>query len=374
MRWTLYVDIDAYYVSCELRDRPELIGRPVIVGADPTKGPTRGVVLSASYEARGYGVRSAMPVGEAARRCPQAVWLPPDFPKYGRVAEEVRDRLRARFGEVVPLSIDELAAVVEAPDDDAAGRMALDVQVDLRSALRLPASIGVAPSRTVAKIASDRAKPGGVVVVRPESVPSFLASLSVRAIPGVGPKTEARLAAYGMASIGDLAKGLPLAARREFGEQGRFFVRLARGEELSDAAEDLGPRSRSSDRTFETDVSDLREVEVAVDRMARDLAESLASEHLRFQTVAVGVRWEDFSRTTRSRTLPAASDSPERLASEARRLLEELWGGEAEGRRRKVRTVSVHTERFQVANDRQTSLDAFEAGAATNRDSARPTG
>ncbi|MFI5414760.1 MAG: DNA polymerase IV [Candidatus Lutacidiplasmatales archaeon] len=360
VRWVLYIDIDAFYVSCELRDRPDLAGRPVIVGPDPSKGPTRGVVLSASYKARAFGVRSAMPVAEAGRRCPEAIWISADFPKYGRAAEEVRARLALRFGEVIPLSIDEAAVRVEAAEADDAGRVAREVQADLKAEVHLPSSIGVATSRTVAKIASDRAKPGGVVVVRPESVAAFLAPLPARSIPGVGPKTEVRLATYGIATIGDLAKGLPLAARREFGDTGRFFVRLARGEEIIDGPDVLGPRSRSSDRTFEADVSDPREVEVAVDRLARDLAESLAKERLRFQTVAVGVRWEDFSRTTRSRTLAAAADGAERLATTARRLFEELWAAEAAGRQRKVRTVSVHTERFRPATDRQRTLDGFD--------------
>ncbi|MCI4361943.1 MAG: DNA polymerase IV [Thermoplasmata archaeon] len=360
MRWVLYIDIDAFYVSCELRDRPDLVGRAVIVGPDPSKGPTRGVVLSASYEARAFGVRSAMPVGEAGRRCPEAVWIAADFPKYGRAAEEVRARLALRFDEVVPLSIDEAAVRLEAPDADAAGTVALEVQSDLRESLRLPASIGVATSRAVGKIASDRAKPGGVVVVRPESVAAFLAPLPTRSIPGVGPKTEARLASFGIVTIGDLAKGLPLAARREFGDSGRYFVRLARGEELVEGPDVLGPRSRSSDRTFETDVSDPREVEVAIDRLARELAESLAKERLRYQTVAVGVRWEDFSRTTRARTLTAAAEGSERLSATARRLFEELWSAEAAGRQRKVRTVSVHTERLRPATDRQRTLDSFD--------------
>ncbi|HKV89776.1 MAG TPA: DNA polymerase IV [Thermoplasmata archaeon] len=372
MRWTLYVDIDAYYVSCEIRDRPELAGRPVIVGPDPTKGPTRGVVLSASYEARTFGVRSAMPAAEAGRRCPTAVWIPPDFPKYGRIAEEVRALLRGRFTEVAALSIDEVAIGVETDDAAGAERLAREIQGQLRDRLRLPASIGVAPSRTVAKIASDRAKPAGVVVVPPEGVASFLAPLPVRAIPGVGPKTEARLAAHGLGTIGDLAKGLALPARREFGGQGRFWVRLARGEPLADSAEDPGPRSRSSDRTFETDVADLREVAVAVDQLARDLAESLAKERLRFQTVALGLRWEDFSRTTRSRTLPVATEGSERLAAVALRLLEELWAEEASERGRRVRTVSVHAERFRPATDRQTRLEAFGVlGPGEPRDPAR---
>jgi DNA polymerase IV (archaeal DinB-like DNA polymerase) len=363
VRWVLYIDIDAFYVSCELRDRPDLAGRPVIVGPDPSAGPTRGVVLSASYEARAFGVRSAMPVGEAGRRCPTAVWISADFPKYGRAADEVRELLTERFGEAIPLSIDEAAVRIEVVDDAEAGRIALDLQRQMRETLRLPASIGVATSRAVAKIASDRAKPGGVVVVRPESVAAFLAPLPARSIPGVGPKTEARLASYGVATIGDLARGLPLAARREFGDAGRFYVRLARGEELVEGPDILGPRSRSTDRTFETDVSDPREVEVAVDRLARELADSLAKERLRYQTVAVGVRWEDFSRTTRSRTLPAAADGAERLAATARRLFEELWAAEGAGRQRKVRTVSVHTERFRPATDRQKTLDAFDRPA-----------
>jgi nucleotidyltransferase/DNA polymerase involved in DNA repair len=355
----IYVDLDAYYVSCEVRDRPELAGRRVIVGPDPKAGPTRGVVLSASYEARTTGVHSAMPVGQADRLCPDAVWVAPDFEKYERVAREVRDFLAERFGSVVPLSIDEAAMVVELRDAAEAEAAARALQAAVRERLRLPCSIGVAPTRTVAKIATDRAKPGGVVVVPPETVDDFLAPLSVRAVPGVGPKTEAVLAEVGITKIGEL-RSLPPSVRRRLGRFAEELSRLARGEPIpSDLEEERGPRSRSTDHTFERDTSEEPDLRAAVERLVEELARTLERERLRYRTVTVALRWEDFERSQRSRTLPSRQEGPEALREAARRLFEELWASEGQGRRRRVRTVSVGTEKLSSVRDHQARLDTF---------------
>jgi len=153
-RWIAYVDLDAFYVSCELRDRPELRGHAVIVGPPPAHGPSRGVVLSASYEARAFGVRSALPAAIAARMCPEATWIAPDFAKYERVSGEVRELLRRQSDTVIPFSIDEAAVVLEVDDPERARAAAEEIQRELRRALDLPASIGVATTRLVAKIAT----------------------------------------------------------------------------------------------------------------------------------------------------------------------------------------------------------------------------
>jgi len=362
MRWWVYVDLDAYYVSVEVRERPELRGRPVIVGPPPSAGPTRGVVLSASYEARKFGVHSAQPAAQAARLCPDAVWIPPDHEKYGRVASQVRERLRLFSPDLVPLSIDEAALGIELATPDEARSAAEKVQAALREELDLPSSIGVARTRTVAKIATDRAKPGGIVVVPPETEAAFLAPLPVRAIPGVGPKTEELLRGAGVTTIGELAARRPSDLARRVGSFAREWVALARGEGTDPADEASGPRSRSTDQTFAQDVDRWEEVEPAVRELARDLARSLEKEGLRYTTVGVAFRWNDFARSQRSRSLGAAHEGPDSLEATALRLARELWETERAGRRRSVRTLSVKTERLSERTQRQVVLDEFDRG------------
>ncbi len=363
-RWVAYVDMDAFYVSCELTSRPDLAGRPVIVGPDPARGPTRGVVLSASYEARAFGVRSAQPAALAARLCPEAVWLPADFPRYEAMAESVRAGLRRRSPRVVALSIDE--AAVDCPASDAAGaeRFAREIQAALRAELGLPSSIGVATHRTVAKIASDRAKPGGVVVVPPDAIAAFLAPLPVGAIPGVGPKTRAVLESIGVATVGALAEAPTSALRARLGGFGEELRRLARGRPAPEVEVEHGPRSRSAARTLPADSADRSELDREVTELAVGLAGSLAHEHLRYQTVTLAVRWTDFERVQKSRSLPAAQSGPQALSTTAARLLDELLAAEAGGRRRAVRALSVGAERLVREGARQRRLDEFGAGTA----------
>ena len=358
-RWVLYVDLDAYYVSCELRDRPDLRGRPVIVGPPPADGPTRGVVLSASYEARPSGVRSAMPAAVAARLCPDAVWIPPDFAKYERMAREVRVVLRRHSPSVVPYSIDEAAVIVEGVDAEQARRTAATIQQQLLRELGLPASIGVASSRAVAKIATDRAKPAGILLVAPEETAAFLAPLPVRAIPGVGPKTEEVLRGRGINTIGDLAAHKPSDLARSLGSFAGDLIALARGVPHEEPEGSDEPRSRSTDHTFARDVDRWEEIEETVRTLAVELAAALDQENLRYGTVGVAFRWADFSRSQRSRSLGAAREGASPLSESAVRLARELWETERSSRHRPVRTVSVRTERFAPRTQRQVVLDDF---------------
>jgi nucleotidyltransferase/DNA polymerase involved in DNA repair len=358
-RWVVYVDLDAYYVSCELRDRPDLRGRPVIVGPPPAEGPTRGVVLSASYEARPSGVRSAMPVAVAARLCPEAVWIPPDFAKYESISRDVRTLLRRYSAVVIPFSIDEAAVIVEEVDVERVRRTAATIQRELLAELGLPASIGVAPSRSIAKIATDRAKPGGLLVVTPEEAAAFLAPLPVRAIPGVGPKTEEILHARGIVTIGDLAGHKPSELARSLGSFAGDLISLARGVPNEEPEGSEEPRSRSTDHTFARDVDRWEEIEGTVRTLAGELAASLDRENLRYGTVGIAYRWADFSRSQRSRSLGAAHEGAVPLAETAVRLARELWDSERAARHRSVRTVSVRTERFAPRTQRQVILDEF---------------
>jgi nucleotidyltransferase/DNA polymerase involved in DNA repair len=366
--WVLYVDLDAYYVSCERRDRPELAGRPVIVGPPPSDEPSRGVVLSASYEARAFGVHSAMPTRIAARLCPDAVWIPPEFAKYERVAQEVRDLLRPHARTLVPYSIDECALLVGDVSGEAARELAGRLQRELLERLRLGASIGVATSRTVAKIASDRAKPGGVLLVPPSEVVAFLAPLPVRAIPGVGPRTEEILARHGIKTIGELAAHRTTELLRELGGFAHELVDLARGVPHEVPEERGEPRSRSADRTLAEDARSADEVVAVVRRLAGELARSLETEGLRYGAVVVALRWSDFDRTQRGRTLSASREGSEALVDEADRLARGLWADERGRKRRGVRTVSVRVERLSDRRQRQVSLDDFAPPRSVRED------
>lgn len=359
VRWVAYVDLDAFYVACELRGRPELVGRPVIVGPPPGDGPSRGVVLSASYEARAFGVRSALPVHQAARLCPDAVWIPPDFTKYEAASREVRDLLHRFSSEVIPFSIDEAAVTLDVSEPARAELAAREIQRALGSELHLPASIGVATTRLVAKIATDRAKPGGVVVVPPSDVARFVAPLSVRAVPGVGPKTEEILRRHGIATIGELASRRPAELYRVLGGFGRELVALARGVPSDPSEAPGGPRGRSTDHTFAQDVERWDDLAPAVRGLAEALGESLDREGLRYGGVGVGLRWADFSRSQHGRALTGAQEGRAALVSAAMRLARELWTLEQQGRRRPVRTVSVRAEHLSDKGGRQVSLDAY---------------
>jgi DNA polymerase IV (archaeal DinB-like DNA polymerase) len=365
MRWCLYVDMDAFYVSCELRDRPELRGLPVAVGPNPREGHPRGVVLSASYEARKFGLRSALPVGRAHALCPDAIWIPPDFSKYSAAAKEVRQVLGRFSPEVVPFSIDEAAVLVDLPTGEAARALATEMQRALRTELGLPCSIGVSPDRTVAKIATDRAKPGGICVVEPDATAEFLAPMRVGAIPGVGPKTQAVLEGLGVQTIGDLLTVDSHVLLRRFGTFGEELRALAAGTPRGSGEVEVGPpKSRSSDRTLSEDTRDLEVLEGVVRELAREAAVSVQSEGFRYETVTLRLRWEDFQQIQRGRTLGAAREGSEPSIREAIRLLRELLQEERQGRNRRVRLASVRLGGLQPRTGRQRRLDRYLRAAS----------
>lgn len=360
MRWCLYVDMDAFYVSCELRGRPELRGLPVAVGPNPREGHPRGVVLSASYEARKFGLHSALPVGRANVLCPTAVWIPPDFSKYAAAAQEVR-RVLGRFSpEVVPFSIDEAAVLVDLPTGEAAHSVASEIQRALRSELDLPCSIGVSAYRTVAKIATDRAKPGGICVVEPANTAEFLAPMRVGAIPGVGPKTQAILEGLGVQTIGDLRTADAHTLLRRFGSFGEELRALAAGTPRESGDLEVGPpKSRSSDQTLAEDTRDLEALERVVRDLAREAAIGVQSEGFRYETVTLRLRWEDFQQIQRGRTLGAAREGTEPSVREAVRLLRDLLQEERSGRNRRVRLVSVRLGGLRPRTGTQRRLDRY---------------
>jgi DNA polymerase-4 len=309
-RTILHVDLDAFFAAVEQRDRPELRGRPVIVGGDPTG---RGVVSAASYEARRFGVHSAMSLREAVRRCPDGVFLPVDGRRYQLASRDVMEVLRRFTPAVEPISIDEAFL-------DVTGSLALfgdgtaiarSIKDGVHAEVGLTASVGVATTKLVAKIASDLRKPDGLVVVAPGDEAAFLAPLEISRLWGVGEKTATVLADYGVRTIGDLAALPPDVVIRRFGKHGASLVERARGIDADPVHGGDPAKSVGHEHTFDVDTSDPEVIERTLLGMADGVSGRLRSAGVRASTVTVKIRDSAFRTITRQRTLPEPTDLTE---------------------------------------------------------------
>ena len=306
-RTILHVDLDAFFASVEQRDRPELVGKPVIVGGDP-RG--RGVVSAASYEARTFGIHSAMSLREAVRRCPDGVFLPVDGRRYQQASRDVMAILRRFTPQVEPISIDEAFLDVtgsrqlfgEGPE------IAVAIKTVIREDVGLPSSVGVATTKLVAKIASDLRKPDGLVVVAPGDEAAFLAPLPIGRLWGVGEKTAQALEDYGVRTIGDLATLAPDVLIRRFGKHGGSLASRARGMDDDPVHQGDPARSVGHEHTFDVDTSDRETIERTLLAMSDGVAGRLRSAGVRASTVAVKIRDSSFRTITRQRTLSEPTD------------------------------------------------------------------
>jgi nucleotidyltransferase/DNA polymerase involved in DNA repair len=347
-RTILHVDMDAFYAAVEQRDRPELKGKPVIVGADPRGGRGRGVVATASYEARVFGVKSAMPISQAWRACPHGVYVPPDMGKYAAVSEQVMGVLRRFTDCVEPVSIDEAFL------DVTGSRRALGTGEEIARALKaaitaetaLTASVGVAPSKLVAKVASDMRKPDGLVVVGPGEEAAFLAPLPVRRLWGVGPKMEEALFRLGVETVGQLAALDPALLERRLGTHGHDLQELARGHDLRPV---LGhpeeAKSLGQEHTFGIDTADPVVLRRTLLDLADEVARRLRSHEVRARTVTLKYRDETFRTVTRAETLAAPAESGDVLFAVAWRLLAGVHG------RRRVRLLGIYASGLMSGAD-----------------------
>jgi DNA polymerase-4 len=355
-RVILHADMDAFYASVEQRDRPELRGRPVVVGGTGT----RGVVSAASYEARAFGVRSAIPTAEARRLCPQAVFLPGDMKRYAAESRKIFAIFERFTPRVQGLSLDE--AFLDLSGSERLLGAPAEVGAALRRAVRaelgLAVSVGIAPGKLAAKIASDLAKPDGLRVVAPEELREFLAPLPVARLWGVGPVAEAKLVAAGFRTIGDLAAADPVALERCFGAQGVALAQLARGDDRSELIPDRESISYSEENTFARDVGDFATLERAIRahaeavarRLRRDgrAARSVVLKLKLARRVAAGPR--GYPLLTRRASLPQPCDDGPALAAAARELLRRVALTEP------VRLLGVGATRIVGADDAQLSL------------------
>ncbi len=319
LRKIIHVDMDAFYASVEQRDNPELRGKPVAVGG----GGPRGVVAAASYEARAFGVRSAMPGARARRLCPDLIFAPPRFETYRAVSAQVR-AIFERFTDIIqPLSLDEayLDVTVNKQGIASATQIAREIRRMIREETGLTASAGVSYNKLIAKLASDQNKPDGLCVVRPAEGAAFIAAMPVRRIHGVGPVTARRMAALGIETGADLcARDLPFL-QRHFGSAAPYYYRAARGLDDRPVHERQARKSVSVEDTFFGDLIEEAALVAEIDRIAASLWTRIERSSAYGRTVVLKVKFADFRIITRSRSFAASVRSPEQLAETARALL-----------------------------------------------------
>lgn len=347
--------MDSFYSSVEVAADTKLKGLPVVVGSDPMKGEGRGVVSTCSYEARKYGIHSAMPISKAYRLCPDAVYLRVNMPLYKKVSGQIMDILRTYSSKFQQVSVDEayLDVTDVVPDFDAAADLALKIKEEIRLKEGITCSIGVAPNKSIAKIASDYRKPDGLTVVRPEDVRSFLFPLEVSRISGVGKKTSSILNGIGIRTIGDLAVCDVQVLRERFGKFGLVMHQLANGIDDRIVMERGDVKSISKEDTFDRDTSDMDFVENMIDSLSENVHSSLLKKKYLFKTVTIKVRLEDFTTYTRAKTLGAYSSDLSAIKRTANMLLQEFRG------RGRLRLVGVGVTKLEKMDEKQTRLTDF---------------
>jgi DNA polymerase-4 len=316
----LHVDLDAFFAAVEQRDRPELRGKPVVVGVGGRND--RGVVSAASYEARKYGIHSAMPLRTAAGLCRDAVFVPVDGHKYKSVSRQVMEILRRFTPAVEPVSIDEAFLDVFGSEalHGAPVQIARTIRHSIHDELRLTASVGVASTKLVAKVASDLRKPDALVVVAPGSEAAFLAPLPIGRLWGVGEKTATALSEFGVMTVGDLAALPDDLLTRRFGRQGPVLAERARGIDPSPVSAGDAARSVSHEHTFDMDTADPEVLERTLLALSEGVASRLRAGGLKARTVVVKVRDSSFATVSRQRTLQEPTDQTEVVFATAREL------------------------------------------------------
>lgn len=351
-RIILHLDMDSFYASVEMRENSDLKGKPVVIGADPKNGTGRGVVSTCSYEARAFGIRSAMPISQAFVLCPHAVFLPPNFPRYAKASAEVMAILKSHDFPFQQVSIDEAFLDVSAVRNySEATDLAERIRNDIRTQLALTCSIGIAPTKVVAKIASDVNKPDGLTVVEPESLFSFLAPMPVRKIPGIGRKAEAELFEMGIRTIKDLVEYDIQVLIARFGRCAIALQAIISGIDDDIVKERDRVKSVSRETTFLNDTNDEQVIAATLDALAREVCRNLSDESLRCRTVTIKVRYQGFVTKTKARTLPHYTDDEKTLRSGAHSLLRDIFDG------RPIRLLGIRLSTFEKHDARQMILN-----------------
>lgn len=340
-RKIIHVDMDAFYASVEQRDFPEYKGKPVVVGGTPEQ---RGVVAACSYEARKFGIHSAMPSAQAHKRCPHAIFLKPRFTIYREVSTQVQAVFR-QFTELVePLSLDEAYLDVSNNQEfsGSATLIAKEIKRLIKEKTELNASAGVSYNKFLAKIASDMDKPDGLYLITPEQGPEFIKQLPIRKFFGIGKATEAKMNKFGIQTGDDLLKKERHELVEHFGKSGHFYYKIARGIDLRPVNNKRERKSLGKETTFSQDMGDINQMFKVLDELSNSVARSLFDKELTAQTIILKVKYADFELITRSRTIEKPTQSMKKITEAVKDLLRKTDAGQ-----RKVRLLGVSTSKLQ---------------------------
>ena len=349
----IHLDMDAFFASVELRERPELAGLPVVVGGSATG---RGVVSAASYEARKFGVFSAMPVVKALRLCPDLICLPGNIDLYVSVSRQINEIFYRYTPEIEPLSLDEAFLDVSASEKlfGTAEEIALKIKADIKNECQLIVSAGVAPNKFVAKIASDIDKPNGFVVVQPGEVQDFLDPLPIKRIWGVGKKTEQKLHQAGIQTVYDVRCKQPEWLMQQFGKLGDHIYRLAHGLDKRKVISDAKAKSISSETTFESDIRNKEVLLAVLSQLSEQVAVRLRERGVKGSTVSIKIRFHDFRTITRSKTLVESTSHTHNIWQIVKQLFLNVW----EANEASIRLVGVSVSGFSATEIQQGDLFA----------------
>ncbi len=348
--------MDAFFAAVEQVDNPRYRGKPVIVGADPRDGRGRGVVSTCSYEARNYGVHSAMPISIAYKRCPHAVFLPVRGERYSEISKKIMGLLREFSPVIEQISIDEAFMDITGTEKlhGSPAELAAKIKARITSSTGLTASVGIAPNKFVAKIASDLEKPDGLVLVREGEVRDFLLPLNIAKLWGVGEKTRPQLEKMGIRTIGDITRFSRDEMCARFGSHGAHLWNLAHGVDDREVIPHSGVKSVSNETTFGEDTSDLQLLHKTLLRLSEKVAARLRKKQFLGKTVTLKIRLEDFSTYTRNRSLKNPTNSSETIHS----VVEELFAQFDRGGKR-VRLLGVGAS--ALFSERSSQMTLFEA-------------
>jgi nucleotidyltransferase/DNA polymerase involved in DNA repair len=340
VRQIIHLDLDAFYAAVEVLQNPALKGKPLIVSMGNPKG--RGVVTTASYEARRFGVSSAMPLFRAVQLCPQAIILPVRHRLYSDYSRRVMDLLSEFSSMVEQVSIDE--AYMEIPPDRDAVQVARTIQSRIKNEIGLDSTLAVASNKLVAKIACNMAKPRGFIVIKEGHEEGFLAMLPIEKLPGAGRVTRERLERWKVNTIGDLARVPVEELRKEFGKHGEYLHHAAQGHDDSPVVTERETKSISSENTFERDTRDVAKITEYLAEMSEDVASQLEREGVTARTIVLKLRYGDFTTITRQTTLRVPTRDAAEIKDCIQQLLEQHWD-----RQRPLRLVGVGAHNLQEA-------------------------
>jgi len=357
-RIILHCDLDCFFAAVEIRDNPQIKGKPVIIGADPKEGKGRGVIATCNYEARKYGLHSAMPISQAYRKCPHGVYLKPDGNKYFKVSNEVMDIIEKYSDNFQKVGTDEayLELTEITKDFVIAENIAKEIQNEILDKIGITISIGIAPTKSIAKIASDENKPNGITIVKPESIYEFLKDMDITRIPGIGKKTKVYFFKKGIKKIGDVINTPLPTMIKLFGKHGRWIWKVANGLDNRKVKEFHEERkSISAERTFFSDTDNFNEILSKFEDINNKIHKSILKHQITYKTITLKIRFEGFITYTRSRTLPFHIQDKEYVLKIILELFKEFSTNQ-----KKVRLVGIKLSNFERNQKaRQTNLISF---------------